>query len=431
MKLLIITPYLPYPLDSGGNNAQFFMIEYLREKMEVTLICPHAKKEHFIELSQKWSNVKIIVLFFSENIIEKRKNNFEKMKYYLLHPSAIAARLKNKRTSNHKNTNTPQQHVFKPDSSKMQYSKFQFIQINKLVINKIAEHISENTYNFIQIEFINLLPLVFLLPYNVHKIFVHHEIGFVRNQREVETLENPEPNDWYIVNKNKAHELSYLKHFNSIITFSTTDKFVLEKNLHSQNIFTSPFPMKKYDSLNQTNFELENLVYLGGESHYPNKDALEWFIFNIYEYISEMFPKIKLKIIGKWTEQTIAAHRTNEKIHFLGYVDDLFANLKNCALIVPLRIGSGIRAKILEAFAMGIPVISSSVGIEGIAATENLHYLKAENRDDYMKAIKILTNSPNKAEELTKNAMKDVVPIYEINNCGKIRYELYQKLATT
>jgi len=69
------------------------------------------------------------------------------------------------------------------------------------------------------------------------------------------------------------------------------------------------------------------------------------------------------------------------------WIEDLEKVISNGILLVPLRIGSGIRTKILDAFRLGIPVITTAVGIEGIGAKKDLHYYEATEADDYLKAI--------------------------------------------
>jgi len=97
-------------------------------------------------------------------------------------------------------------------------------------------------------------------------------------------------------------------------------------------------------------------------------------------------------------------------------------------MIVPLRIGSGIRAKILEAFSYGIPVISSSIGIEGIPAINGRHYLKADTSRDYIFAINELFNKVGFPDYLTKNARTEIIPSYDLDRCGDIRLSLYRSM---
>ena len=81
--------------------------------------------------------------------------------------------------------------------------------------------------------------------------------------------------------------------------------------------------------------------------------------------------------------------------------------------------------KILDAFSLGIPVISSSIGIEGIPAVNGVHFFQADNPVEYLNAINTLFNNPQRALELTINANRDIVPLFSIKHCGEIRYQCY------
>ncbi|MEI7675367.1 MAG: glycosyltransferase family 4 protein [Bacteroidales bacterium] len=421
MKLLIISPYFPYPLNSGGNTAQYLLIEELRRDIDITLLCPETEEASYLELKSRWPNVDICVYKIKPEVPEIKQGFVQQVKNTV--QSAIVflkLLLLHQRDNSLNEVLSPKEH--------MQYLKLSKIQIEEGFINYIGSIYEKSTFDIVQIEFLPLISLGLMFPKTQLKIFIHHEIGFVRTQREIETLDTISAYDRYIADLTKTDELNRLTQYDNVVTFSAEDKNVLKQYIKNR-VDVSPFAVQVKDHKKISTFKLSSIVFLGGEEHYPNKDGLEWFIQNCFKQIREAYPELKLNVVGKWSNTTIKKHETVNGIEFLGYVDDLASLLAGqSALIVPLRIGSGIRTKILEAFAMRLPVISSTIGIEGIPAISDIHYLKADNDQEYISAITQIYENSNQTIEMTGKAFQDIVPLYEINRCALTRINLYKDL---
>src|SRR6185312_11616650 len=93
-----------------------------------------------------------------------------------------------------------------------------------------------------------------------------------------------------------------------------------------------------------------NFVFLGSEAHRANADALAWLLKAIWPAILAELPGAELKVIGDWTPAWRAAH-ARERVSFCGFLPDLAPALRGSIMLVPLRVGSGIRVKILAALA--------------------------------------------------------------------------------
>ena len=114
-----------------------------------------------------------------------------------------------------------------------------------------------------------------------------------------------------------------------------------------------------------------NIVTLGTLHYPPNADGIRWFFNEVFPLIQQRVPDATLTIIGKNPPQDFLdlAARNPKTISVTGYVPDLAPYLEQSALmVVPVRAGGGMRVRILEAFARGIPVVTTSVGLEGIEA---------------------------------------------------------------
>lgn len=121
----------------------------------------------------------------------------------------------------------------------------------------------------------------------------------------------------------------------------------------------------------------KQLLYVGTLNWEANIDGLIWFFQEIWPVIHANDPEIVLKIVGKNPDPSLLeASRELEKIEFLGFVDDLEPLFKHSRLFLsPLRFGSGIKVKVLNAMCRGIPVITTDVGAEGLDVKAGDHLL--------------------------------------------------------
>ena len=121
----------------------------------------------------------------------------------------------------------------------------------------------------------------------------------------------------------------------------------------------------------------------------PNVEGVIWFGQQIFPHVKSQQPETRFLVVGARPPEHVHALETEASgIEVAGYVDDLGAYLKQSAvLVVPLHSGSGMRVKILEAFSRGIPVVSTTIGVEGIEARHREHLLVADTPHDFALAV--------------------------------------------
>jgi glycosyltransferase involved in cell wall biosynthesis len=126
------------------------------------------------------------------------------------------------------------------------------------------------------------------------------------------------------------------------------------------------------------------LLYVGGLHWPPNADAVRYFIDEIWPLILRDTPGATLTVVGRDDAPVASALRQTAGVHLAGYVDDVSPYFEQArALVVPLRAGGGMRVKILETLARGLPVVSTSIGYEGIDAVPGVHLLAADSPSDF------------------------------------------------
>jgi glycosyltransferase involved in cell wall biosynthesis len=191
--------------------------------------------------------------------------------------------------------------------------------------------------------------------------------------------------------------------FDNVIVMSDVDKQKLLKIRAGMKISVIPNGVDtEYFQFAGHRKSNNKLAFLGGSLHYPNVDALLYFFKEIYPQVNQDIEDISLTVIGEFTENSI--FDSNNSVHLTGYVDDIRPYLNDCALlIVPLRIGGGTRLKILEAMSLGIPVISTSIGCEGIDVEKGKDIVIADSAHEFARGIKIVLGDESLQYSLSKN----------------------------
>lgn len=133
----------------------------------------------------------------------------------------------------------------------------------------------------------------------------------------------------------------------------------------------------------------KQLLYVGTLNWEANIDGLLWFFADIWPSIHAADPDISVKIVGKNPDPSLLeAAKGLQGIEFLGFVDDLEPLFKHSRLfLAPLRFGSGIKVKVLNAMCRGIPVITTDVGAEGLDVISNEHLVITNQADQMANSI--------------------------------------------
>jgi len=136
--------------------------------------------------------------------------------------------------------------------------------------------------------------------------------------------------------------------------------------------------------------ESVNIVTLGTLHYPPNADGIRWFTQEVFPRVCRQISTATLTIIGKNPPADFLELAASQpgKITITGYVPDLIPYLERAALmVVPVRAGSGMRVRILEAFAQAIPMVTTTIGLEGIDAVPGEEILVADTVEEYVEAV--------------------------------------------
>jgi glycosyltransferase involved in cell wall biosynthesis len=156
------------------------------------------------------------------------------------------------------------------------------------------------------------------------------------------------------------------------------------------------------------------LLFQGGMDWYPNRDAVEYFIRMILPRVRTDCPKARFIVAGRNPPaQFIEKFRSDPLIEFTGTVPDMRPYLAAASVvIVPLRLGGGTRIKILEACAAGKPIVSTSIGAEGLNLEAGKEIILADNPAEFARSVINLLQDPARCEVLARSSRSAVVERY-------------------
>jgi GT2 family glycosyltransferase len=151
------------------------------------------------------------------------------------------------------------------------------------------------------------------------------------------------------------------------------------------------------------------MLFLGSFRHTPNRAALDWFLREVMPLILARRPEARLAVAGSDPPPAHGMAGQAGSIDVLGYVEDAREPLGRYAVFVcPILSGSGVRVKLLEAFAAGIPVVSTTIGAEGLAARQGEFCLLADRPSQFADHVLDLFENPEKGAEMAARARAEV-----------------------
>jgi glycosyltransferase involved in cell wall biosynthesis len=160
------------------------------------------------------------------------------------------------------------------------------------------------------------------------------------------------------------------------------------------------------------------LVFTGAMHYPPNIDAVIWFCDAILPVLHRKMPHFCFKIVGRTPHPKVCELSQRQGVSVTGEVADVRPYLAEAlAMVVPLRSGGGTRLKILQAMSMACPVISTSLGAEGLQVTPGENIRMADNAEQFVNHILALCTAPETAHRLGQAGRRLVTATYDWRKC--------------
>lgn len=152
----------------------------------------------------------------------------------------------------------------------------------------------------------------------------------------------------------------------------------------------------------------EGLLFIGGFRHPPNVDAVEWFVGKVWPLVKQQLPSVTLTIVGSHMPDAIK-NLAGNGIHTPGFVEDVHPLIDGARIsLAPLRYGAGVKGKINQAMACGLPVVATSVAAEGMSLIANEELLVADEPQDFADAVVRLYQDPALWAQISANGYENV-----------------------
>jgi glycosyltransferase involved in cell wall biosynthesis len=229
---------------------------------------------------------------------------------------------------------------------------------------------------------------------------------------------------------NRQWEAKSLRRFDGILATSELERDWIETHAPEAVVALAPngVDVQRIQALEPSK-KSHSIVFTGLMNYPPNVDAVVWFCQDIWPLLRQHLPQLELNIVGRLPHPRVVELDRQPGVCVTGEVPDVRPYVDEAlALVVPLRSGGGTRLKILEAMAMGRPVVSTSLGAEGLAIAPGENILLAETAEQFLRQLQTLIDDPDRARQLGQAGRQLVLAQYDWPICVRGLTWLYDTL---
>ncbi|HJZ05776.1 hypothetical protein A2634_03745 [Candidatus Amesbacteria bacterium RIFCSPHIGHO2_01_FULL_48_32] len=391
----MLTPYLPYPLLSGGQIRSYNLIKNLSQKHEITLfslIKDESEKQHLPELKKYCHKVQVFKRTFSP-----------------WHPKNIL---------------------------QAGFSLYPFLVTRNLVSGTkeaVETEIKNSHYDLIHAETFYMMPNIPKNPVPV--ILAEQTIEYLGYQSYADKsqLFYLKPLFFIDILKIKLWEKHYWENCNFLITMSEDDKqFISTVAPDVKNIDVVANGVD-IDWFNQTKKHLPSdptILFVGTFKWLPNSEAVDFLVNDIWPLIKTKMPSAKLLIVGNSpTAKALSYQQKDSSITVIGGIPDIRdAYAKAHVLLAPVFSGKGTRYKILEAMATGTPAVGTKIALEGLNITPGKQAIVANTAEEMATAVHNVVSHPKLQQQLAHNGKKFVSEKYDWKTISTKLDKIYRQV---
>lgn len=401
MKILWLSHLVPYPPKGGALQRSYNMIREIGKYHEITLVAFNQMsllerslpKELFPLLHAKEMLLKSVESVTTLDIPEE---SIPKGRYYV----ALKALLKGK-------------------AYNMEWLRS--LEAERV----ISKTLRDNVFDVVHVDTISLAPY-FDLFNDLPIVLNHHnfESDMLRKRAETEQSSLKALFFRYEASRLLKSEIEFSRKAQLNLVCSDLDAENMQYITEKDNFLTVPngVDISYFYPNTKAKIVKNSIVIVGGMSWYPNREAVEYFIRDIWPIIKPEFPDMEVHIIGRSpTEKIISFSNSESNVFLHGFVEDVRDYLWAAHFyFCPIKTGGGTKLKILDALATGCCIIADPFSCEGINVVENENVLFASSPQDYLNSIKRILNNPDLEETVKVNGPKLIREQYSYSSIGSL-----------
>jgi glycosyltransferase involved in cell wall biosynthesis len=288
------------------------------------------------------------------------------------------------------------------------------------VTDQINQWIRSPEVDIVQVDYPWLASLGERMECRPPKVFIAHEIQA--------QLVSQLTSDTGLIDRVREVEGERMRSFDAVITLSPEDQ-AYTSEMGVKNVLYSPLAISGAEQCFPARPLINpiTLTFIGGYQHSPNRDAVEWLCRDVARALDERRIEHRIRIIGRYPESFAQAY-SSDRIAFLGFVEDLREAVTGTIFVCPLRLGSGMRIKILDAIACGAPVISTRLGARGLGLIDGESYLAAESPADFAQRVQQLIQEAGLCAHLVARSQSHIVSRFSPTAVARRRTEVLQSV---
>jgi len=405
-KILIVSYVIPFPINHGGAVAQYFFLKNLSDIYDFTLLAIANDKKVLYSLNELQKQIPSLEIKVYKNFDEVVK---------------VKTRIINKII---KKGYSIYKFLFKTENIQNQVNYDEYFKFdNKNLIHFFNEIVTNTNYDCIQLEFFETLSLLpSIQNTTIKKVFIYHEIRSKRYSLydDIDTVFKQ-----YMINSMQLFENTYLNLVDKIVVFNDLDKQYLSQ--FNDKVVVSPYGIidELLDKVEASEI-FNKLIFIGSESHYPNKEGLRIFLDTIY-LPNKDFISWPIYITGNWSDSFKLKYNNYSRIVFTGLLKDFKGLYENAILLTPIVSGSGIRTKILQAFLNKVPVLSTKFASEGLYknAYDTNHIMFYETETEFLNLFSKIKEDPFYAKKIALSGNEYYLKNFNTETLNFIRSSIY------
>jgi sugar transferase (PEP-CTERM/EpsH1 system associated) len=346
MKILFLHKQILFPRDTGGKIRVLNVLKHLGHRHEITYVCNLRKGEEPL-LSQMRE------LGLRMEAIAGEPSRRGGARFY----AEAAANVLSSR----------------PFSVNRNY--------DAAVRERIEALLSRESYDLLICDTVQMARHVIGLG-GPPQILFQHNVEAQILQRHAE-ISRGTAKRWYMRgqwNKMRRFERDCGRHFDAVIAVSQQDKRIFEEQYGWRHVHAIDTGVDDEFFQPQPSEEVANRVaFLGSMDWMPNQEGVQFFVRQVWPLVRQRNPQATFQVIGRSPPAAVRALEETPGVEIVGFVPDVRPYLAGAAVVVvPLLVGGGTRLKIYEAMAMAKPVVSTTIGAEGLPLTPGVHFLQAD-----------------------------------------------------